>query len=72
MSETDYVWAGIILVGAAFETYALRRKQEGDTLSEATRKLFRVRTHRSGKIIFAALWISFATWYTLHILDVLP
>lgn len=63
----DLVWGALLLGGLGFEAWALRSKREGDTLSEATRRLFRVRT-RAGKIVFAITWIAFATWYLIHII----
>jgi len=63
----DIIWAALILAGAAFETYALRNGRNGDTLSETTRRLFRVRT-KSGKIAFAVTWGGFSIWYLGHIL----
>lgn len=67
MDTADLVWGGLLLAGAAFEAYALRNGRDGDTLSETTRRLFRVHT-RPGKVVFAAAWLGFAAWYLLHIL----
>lgn len=67
MNESDWIWASLILAGAAFEAYTLKNGREGDTLSETTRRAFRVRT-KAGKIIFTAAWGGFATWYLGHIL----
>lgn len=67
MDTADIIWGGLILAGAGFEAYALRNGRDGDTISEATRRLFRVRT-RAGKIVFASAWIGFASWYLGHIL----
>lgn len=61
------VWGGIILTGAAVEAYALINKRGGDTLSETTRRAFRVHT-RAGALTFGALWVSFSTWFLGHIL----
>lgn len=71
METADYVWGGIILAGAAFEVYALRNARQGDTLSEITRKVFRVHT-RNGKVLFTAAWGSFSIWYLVHILYGVP
>lgn len=65
--DADIVWAALILAGAAFEGYALVSKRPGDTLSETTRKAFRVRT-RTGALAFGSLWTSFAVWFLGHIL----
>lgn len=67
MENSDAVWASLILAGAAYEAYALKTKRSGDTLSEVTRKLFRVRT-RAGALAFGTLWVSFSTWFLGHIL----
>jgi hypothetical protein len=61
------VWSGIILAGAAYEAYALVNKRNGDTLSETTRRAFRVRT-RTGAVVFGVLWTSFSGWFLGHIL----
>jgi hypothetical protein len=63
----DVVWATLIAAGAAYEAYALISKRSGDTLSETTRKAFRVRT-RTGALVFGTLWVSFSTWFLGHIL----
>jgi hypothetical protein len=67
MTAADLVWSGLILAGAGIEAYALRNGRDGDTLSEATRKLFRVRT-KAGKIAFALPWSAFSVWFLGHIL----
>lgn len=67
MSPADYVWGGLIAAGGVYEAVALVNKRPGDTLSETTRKAFRVHTP-AGKAAFGTLWISFATWFTGHIL----
>lgn len=72
MNESDFVWLGLILAGAAFETYALVNGRKGDTLSETTRSVFRVRTSRTGRRVFAGLWLAFSGWYLVHILHDVP
>jgi hypothetical protein len=67
MNTPDAVWGGLIAVGVAFEAYTLRNKRGGDTLSETTRRAFRVHT-KTGKIVFATAWGGFAVWYLGHIL----
>lgn len=69
MSESDIVWAGLILAGAAFEAYTLTNNKPDDTLSETTRSLFRVRTSKAGRVAFLAAWLGFTGWFTGHILD---
>jgi hypothetical protein len=63
----DAVWGGLILAGAGFEVYALRNARQGDTLSESTRRWFRVHT-KAGAIVFAVAWTGFGVWYLAHIL----
>lgn len=67
METHDYVWGGLILTAAAFEAYALYGSKPGDTFSEVTRRVFRVHS-RTGKIVFAGAWGSFAVWFMGHIL----
>lgn len=67
MASADWVWAGIIAAGVAFETYALKNGRDGDTLSEVTRSAFRVRT-RAGAILFGVAWTSFSAWYLGHVI----
>ncbi|CAM5251325.1 hypothetical protein SGLAM104S_01644 [Streptomyces glaucescens] len=67
MNAADAVWGGLLLAGAAFETYALRTARQGDTLSESTRRWFRVHT-RAGKVVFAAGWVGFSVWWVHHII----
>ncbi|WP_031096404.1 MULTISPECIES: hypothetical protein [unclassified Streptomyces] len=67
MNTGDAVWGGLILAGAAFETYALRNARQGDTLSESTRRWFCVHT-KAGAVVFAVGWVGFSAWYAHHIL----
>lgn len=69
MSSADWVWGGLLAVGAGFEVYALRNGKRDDTLSESTRRWFRVRT-RAGRTVFVVAWVAFAAWWVAHILDV--
>lgn len=69
VTESDLIWAALILAGAAFEGYALARGGKGDTLSSKTRSLFRVRTSRAGRYLFLAGWLGFTAWFAGHILD---
>lgn len=64
----DAIWAGLILAGASFEVYALRNAREGDTLSESTRRWFRVHT-RAGAIVFTVSWVAFSAWWIDHIVQ---
>lgn len=67
MTTADVVWGGIIIAGAAFEAYTLGTKRQGDTLSETTRRTFRTRTSRAGRVVFGVTWAGFATWYLGHV-----
>ena len=51
-----------------WESLALLNKNMGDTLSENTRLLFRVRTSKAGRAIFLVVWAGFAVWFPMHIL----
>ena len=39
------------------------------TLSETTRAVFRTRSSKTGRRIFAVVWTGFSAWYLGHILD---
>ena len=67
MNAGDLVWGGLITAGAAFEVYALRNARQGDTLSESTRRWFRVHT-KAGAVTFAVAWLGFSGWYLWHII----
>ncbi|MBX9392290.1 hypothetical protein K4749_01420 [Streptomyces sp. TRM72054] len=67
MNAADVVWGGLILAGAAFEVCALRNARQGDTLSESTRRWFRVHT-KAGAIVFGVAWVGFSVWFLDHIL----
>ncbi|WP_329317342.1 hypothetical protein OG723_44095 (plasmid) [Streptomyces sp. NBC_01278] len=62
------IWTLWTLLFALFETAALVNRRKGDTLSENTRRLFRVRTSKAGRAIFTVGWLGFAGWFLLHIL----
>lgn len=68
MSTPDFIWGGIITAGAAYEIYALANRKRGDTLSETTRKAFRIHTSKAGRIAFGTSWAAFAVWFWGHIL----
>ena len=75
MTVYDVAWGGLLLGGLVFEGVALARKQDGDTLSEFTRKVFRTGDpevpgsgKKWGRIAFGIGWVGFAAWYTWHIL----
>jgi hypothetical protein len=66
------MWAGIWIawtaVFAVAEGIALANKRDGDTLSENFRRLFRTRTSKVGRAVFAVGWFGFAGWFAIHIL----
>lgn len=62
----DYVWGALFAVGGAYEAYAIFNKRAGDTLSERTRSLFRVKT-KPGKVVFSLAWLAFSAWFLVHI-----
>lgn len=68
MSEADYIWAALILAGAAYEVHTLRNRRNLDTLSETTRRWFQVRTP-VGRAVFALGWVGFSVWFLLHVLE---
>lgn len=67
MEDADFIWGGLLLAGAAVEAWALHTARSGDTLSETTRRAFRVNT-RTGRIVFGAAWVGFSAWFLTHIL----
>ncbi|WNZ14964.1 hypothetical protein [Streptomyces sp. 11x1] len=62
------VWILWTCLFALFETWALINRRKGDTLSENTRKLFRIRTSKTGRAAFTVGWLGFSGWFLLHIL----
>ena len=68
MNAGDAVWGGLILAGAAVETYALRTARQEATLSASTRRWFRVHT-KAGAVVFAVSWVGFGAWFLDHVLD---
>jgi hypothetical protein len=66
MTDADYIWGGLLLAGAAVEAWALWTAKPGGTLSESTRRWFRVNT-RAGATLFGLGWASFSVWFLFHI-----
>lgn len=67
----DLLLAVTFLAVGGAETYAIKNKVPGDTISERTRVYFRVKkesTTRIGAFAFLALLGTFATWFAAHIL----
>jgi hypothetical protein len=65
--DSNIVWSTLFGAGVAYEAYTILNKKNGDTLSERTRTWFHTRT-KAGKIVFSVAWITFATWYLIHII----
>jgi cytosine/uracil/thiamine/allantoin permease len=62
------IWIAWTTVFAIAEAIALANKKDEDTLSENVRRLFRTRTSKAGRAVFAAAWFGFSGWFALHIL----
>ncbi|MEU2968936.1 hypothetical protein ABZ687_28665 [Streptomyces ardesiacus] len=62
------LWGAWALFFAIYETRALTNRKDDDTLSENTRKLFRIRTSKAGRAVFTVLLGGGAAWFLLHIL----
>lgn len=62
------IWVAWSLTFAIAEAIALANKRDEDTLSENVRRLFRTRTSKVGRAIFAVGWFGFSGWFLLHIL----
>ncbi|MGX1268078.1 hypothetical protein [Streptomyces phaeoluteigriseus] len=63
-----FLWGAWALFFAVYETIALINRTEDDTLSENTRKLFRIRSSKAGRAMFTVILGGGAAWYLLHIL----
>lgn len=59
---------GIALVAGAWEVYALANDRPGDTISEVTRRAFRIKSSKVGRAVFGTGWLAFAGWFFFHIL----
>ncbi|MER5482528.1 hypothetical protein ABT024_04835 [Streptomyces sp. NPDC002812] len=62
------VWTLWVVLFAAFEGWALLTRRYDDTLTNNTRRLFRTRTSKTGRVVFTVSWCGFALWFLLHIL----
>lgn len=63
------LWIIWSLAFAVLEGVALAdRRRDDDTLSENFRQLFRTRTSKAGRAVFAVGWIGFSGWFAIHIL----
>lgn len=50
----------------------LNRRQDGSTLSEATRYIYRTETSALGRCAFVASWAALTTWFVPHVLKRSP
>ncbi|MFB8026004.1 MULTISPECIES: hypothetical protein [unclassified Streptomyces] len=62
------VWTLWVLFFSVYEAATLANRKKGDTLSENTRRLFRIHTSKAGRAIFTVGWLGFSGWFLLHIL----
>ncbi|MEU9355009.1 hypothetical protein AB0D65_29440 [Streptomyces griseoloalbus] len=62
------LWGAWALFFVIYETVALANKKDDDTLSENTRKLFRIRSSKAGRAVFTVILGGGAAWFLLHIL----
>lgn len=60
------VWFALLIVGTAFEMWALRGKRREATLSHFTRKAFRTNTP-AGRAAFVLSWAALTAWLVPHI-----
>jgi hypothetical protein len=67
-NSSAFLWSAWALFFAVYEAIALFNKKDDDTLSENTRKLFRVRSSKAGRAIFTVVLGGGAAWFLLHIL----
>jgi hypothetical protein len=67
LADPNLLWGIVLTAGAAYETFALVNRRDGDTLSARTRAWFRVDT-KPGRAIFTVAWGGFALWFLQHIL----
>lgn len=61
-----YAIAGFIFL--AFETWAIKNKTKGDTISEHVRYYFHVKG-KVGSFAFLAVFGTFAAWFAAHIVQ---
>lgn len=62
------IWIAWTIAFAVAEGIALANARDKDTLSENVRRLFRTRTSKVGRAIFAVGWFGFSGWFAIHIL----
>lgn len=69
----DYLWGGLLVAGVGFEIWAAAFFRTA-TLTVLTRKIFHTEKKDDstlgetvGRIVFLAIWVPFAVWFTGHI-----
>lgn len=62
-----YAVAGLIFL--VFETWAIKNKTKGDTITEHVRHYFRVKG-KVGSFAFLAFFGTFAAWFVAHIVQI--
>ncbi|MGA5127717.1 hypothetical protein ACPCAG_31000 [Streptomyces pseudogriseolus] len=62
------LWGAWAVFFAVYETIALVNRKDDDTLSENTRKLFRIRSSKAGRAVFTVVLGGGAVWFLFHIL----
>jgi hypothetical protein len=65
--SADVAWGLLLGAGAAYETYGIFNRTNGDTLSERTRAWFHTNT-KTGKAVFTVSWLAFSAWFLIHII----
>ena len=66
-TRSDHLfWAALAAVGTAYELSAIRGERFHQTLSDATRDLFRTDTP-TGRAAFTFAWGGLALWFHHHI-----
>lgn len=68
METGEAIVGALVLAAGAWEAYALANNRPGDTFSEVTRRVFRIRNSRIGRAVFGYGWAGFAIWFWGHIL----
>lgn len=67
-SRGDHLfWAGLAAAGVLYELSAIREERWQQTLSDATRDVFRTDT-RAGRTAFTFAWGGLALWFHHHII----
>ncbi len=67
MFTVAYAIAGLIFFG--FETWAIKNKTKGDTITEHVRHYFNVKG-KVGSFAFIAVFGTFAAWFVAHIVQI--